>query len=76
MVGGAPCGVYRPERKYLILFYMKTIWVILSLLFGILFFALGCLVDAVAVEAFGAAFIFVGLIGLFGKIWPEEVEGK
>lgn len=55
---------------------MKTIWMILSLLFGILIFALGCLVDVVAVEAFGAVFIFVGLIGWFEKIWPEEVEGK
>ena len=46
------------------------------LLFGILFFALGCYVDAVTVEAFGAAFIFAGLIGLFEKIWPVAVEGK
>lgn len=28
-----------------------------------------------AVQYFGAAFVFAGVIGLFEKIWPEEVEG-
>ena len=49
--------------------YMKTIWMILSLLFGLLFFALGCYGEADMIQYFGAAFIFAGLIGLFEKIW-------
>lgn len=53
---------------------MKNWW-IFSLLLGILFFALGCLVDAIAVEAFGALFIFAGMIGMLEKVWPEVVEG-
>ncbi|MBQ2172330.1 MAG: hypothetical protein II454_03950 [Bacteroidales bacterium] len=52
---------------------MKAIWIFLSLLFGLLFFGLGCMIDAVAVEGFGAVVLFPGLIGLLGKIWPEEV---
>ena len=53
---------------------MKKNWWIFSLLLGLVFFALGCLVDAMAVEAFGALFIFAGLVSRFEKIWPEVVE--
>ncbi len=53
---------------------MKTKWMILSLLAGVLFFALGCYSGADPVQYFGAAFLFVGLIGLFEKIWPEKDE--
>lgn len=49
---------------------MKNWWI-----FSLLFFALGCLVDAIAVEAFGALFIFAGMIGMLEKVWPEVVEG-
>ena len=52
--------------------YMKTIWMILSLVFGLLFFSLGCMNGADKVQYFGAILLFVGLIGLFEKIWPEE----
>ena len=54
---------------------MKKLWWILSLLLGIMFFAMGCLSGADMTQYFGAAFIFAGGIGLFEKIWPE-VEGK
>jgi len=50
----------------------KTIWIVLALVFGALFFWLGCLVGADPVQYFGAACLFVGLIGLFEKFWPEE----
>lgn len=51
----------------------KTIWIVLALVFGALVFVLGCLVGADPVQYFGAVLLFVGLIGLFEKIWPEEV---
>ena len=54
---------------------MKTKWIILSLVFGLLFFGLGCMGDSVAVEGIGAVALFPGLIGLLEKIWPEEVVG-
>ena len=54
---------------------MKTKWIILSLVFGLLFFGLGCMADSVAVEGIGAFAFFPGLIGLLEKIWPEEVVG-
>lgn len=54
---------------------MKTKWIILLLVFGLLFFGLGCMVDSVAVEGIGAIVFFPGLIGLLEKIWPEEVVG-
>ena len=50
---------------------MKTKWIILSLVFGLLFFGLGCMADSVAVEGIGAVAFFPGLIGLLEKIWPE-----
>ena len=53
---------------------MKKNWWILSLLLGLLFFALGCLGGAMAVQAFGALFIFAGMIGMLEKVWPEPVE--
>ena len=54
---------------------MKTKWIILSLVFGLLFFGLGCMADSIAVEGIGAIALFPGLIGLLEKIWPEEVVG-
>ncbi len=53
---------------------MKTKWMILSLLAGILFFAWGCYSGADPVQYFGAIFLFIGLIGLCEKIWPEKDE--
>lgn len=50
---------------------MKTKWIFLLLVFGLLFFGLGCMGDSVAVEGIGAIAFFPGLIGLFEKIWPE-----
>ena len=50
---------------------MKTKWIILSLVLGLLFFGLGCLADSVAVEGIGTIVFFPGLIGLLEKIWPE-----
>lgn len=55
---------------------MKMNWWFFSLLVGLLFFALGCLAGAMPVEAFGAMFIIARVIGLFEKVWPEEVEGR
>ena len=55
---------------------MKTKWIILSLVFGLLFFGLGCMADSVAVEGIGAVAFFPGLIGLLEKIWSEEVVGS
>ena len=53
---------------------MKKFWWILSLLFGILFFALGCVAGVDVAQYLGAILIFPGLVGLLDKIWPEEVE--
>lgn len=50
---------------------MTKFWWIFALLFGILFFALGCLSAADMIQYFGAALVFAGLIGLLEKIWPE-----
>lgn len=66
----------RDRRIYwnydIILINMKTIWILLSLVFGILFFFIGCVVDVLIVELFGAIVMFPGLIGLLEKLWPEE----
>ena len=51
---------------------MKKFWWILSLLFGILFFALGCVAGVDVEQYLGAILIFPGLVGLLDKIWPEE----
>ncbi len=51
---------------------MKTKWIILSLVLGLLFFGVGCLVDSFAVEGVGAIALFPGIIGLLEKRWPEE----
>ena len=50
---------------------MKPIYVVLFLLFGILFFALGCMADSIIIEGFGACLLFVGVVPVLGKIWPE-----
>ena len=52
---------------------MKTIWILLSLVFGVLFFFLGCAMDSTMIEGFGAIVLVPGLIGLLEKLWPEEV---
>ena len=51
---------------------MKAIWMILSLVFGLLFFALGCAVAIDAIEYFGVLVMIPGLIGLCDAIWPEK----
>lgn len=50
---------------------MKTKWMVLLLVLGLLFFGLGCLMDSVAVEGIGAVAFFPGLVGLLVRIWPE-----
>ena len=50
---------------------MKTKWVILLLVLGLLFFGLGCMADSVAVEGIGAVAFFQGLTGARERIWKE-----
>ena len=59
-------------KGLLILFDMKAIWILLSLVFGVLFFFLGCLKGADMIQYFGAIVMLPGLIGLLEKLWPEE----
>ncbi len=67
---------HRPGRYngYLILTDMKAIWMILSLVFGLLFFAYGCLKGSDTIQYFGAIVLIPGLIGLCDAIWPEKAE--
>jgi uncharacterized membrane protein HdeD (DUF308 family) len=51
---------------------MKTNWMILSLVLGLLLFMLGCIAASDPIQFFGAIFLLVGIVGLFEKIWPEE----
>lgn len=51
---------------------MKAIWMILSLVFGLLFFALGCSLRADIVQYFGVLVMIPGLIGLCDALWPEK----
>ena len=53
---------------------MKAIWMILSLVFGLLFFALGCSLRADTIQYFGVLVMIPGLIGLCDAIWPEKAE--
>lgn len=56
-----------------ILLIMKAIWMILSLVFGLLFFWIGCAIPKVEViEYLGAIVLFPGLIGLCDALWPEK----
>ena len=55
---------------------MKAIWIILSFVFGLLFFALGCSLHADVVEYFGVIVLIPGLIGLCDALWPEEEAAK
>ena len=48
---------------------------LLQLVFGVLFFFLGCAMDSTMIEGFGAIVLVPGLIGLLEKLWPEEVKG-
>ena len=50
---------------------MKAIWIILSLVFGLLFFVLGCMAHADMIQYFGAIVLIPGLIGFLEKLWPE-----
>ena len=50
---------------------MKTVWIILSLVFGLLFFALGCSSGADIIQYFGAIVLIPGLFGFVDKLWPE-----
>ena len=50
---------------------MKTKWIILLLVLGLLFFGLGCMADSVAFEGIGAVAFFPGLTGAMERIWPE-----
>ena len=52
-------------------FDMKPIWMLLSLVFGVLFFFLGSAMDSTMIEGFGAIVLVPGLIGLMEKLWPE-----
>lgn len=47
---------------------MKTKWIILLLVLGLLFFGLGCMADSVAVEGIGAGLPFPGLTGAMERI--------
>lgn len=55
---------------------MKTVWMILSLVLGLLFFALGCVVGADMIQYFGAIVLIPGLIGLCDTLWPDKAEEK
>ena len=54
------------------LIFMKAIWMILSLVFGLLFFALGCSMGADIVQYFGVLVMIPGLIGFCDALWPEK----
>lgn len=58
------------------IFDMKAIWIILSFVFGLLFFALGCSLGADKLQYFGAIVLIPGLIGLCDALWPEEEAAK
>lgn len=50
---------------------MKWKWIILSLVMGLLFFALGCAAGVDMIQYFGTIVLIPGLLGLLYKIWPE-----
>lgn len=50
---------------------MKWKWIILSLVMGLLFFALGCAAGADMIQYLGTIILIPGLLGLLYKIWPE-----
>lgn len=52
---------------------MRITWIILSLVFGLLFFALGCAVDSTIAEGLGACLLLAGVVPLMERVWPEEV---
>lgn len=51
---------------------MKSIWWILSLLFGILVFAMGCMSGSDMFQYVGALFIFVGIVLVDMKIQEKK----
>ena len=42
------------------------------LLLGALVFVLGCMMGGDTMQYVGAGFLFVGVVGLFERIWVEE----
>ena len=52
----------------------KTIWIVLALVFGALVFVLGCMMGGDTMQYVGAGFLFVGVIGMFERIWGEEAS--
>lgn len=55
---------------------MKAIWIILSFVFGLLFFAYGCAMAKDVIQYFGVIVLIPGLIGLCDAIWPEKEAAK
>lgn len=55
---------------------MKAIWIILSLLFGLLIFAWGCMGNSIMFQGAGAVIMLPGLIGLLDRIFPEKKAAK
>ena len=51
---------------------MKAIWMILSLVFGLLFFWVGCSLRADTIQYFGVLVMIPGLIGFCDALWPEK----
>ena len=51
---------------------MKDILMIMSLVFGLLFFTYGCFIGIDAIQYFGAIVMIPGLIGLCDALWPEK----
>ena len=49
---------------------------ILSLVIGLLFFALECSGDSIVIEAFGTIVLIPGLLALVARIWPEKERAK
>ena len=55
---------------------MKAIWIILSLVFGVLIFAWGCMGNSIMFQGVGAVIMVPGLIGLLEKVFPEKEVAK
>ena len=45
---------------------------LLTIIFGLLVYAVGCLVDAMIIEIFGALFILGGIIAFAERKWARE----
>ena len=51
---------------------MKIKWMSLSLVIGLLIFVVGCVVDILVFELFGAFVLFPFIAGITEKILPEK----